>query len=250
MKKRLITILCVAFLSLCSLFSATLTDSFSFLAQDPTFVAFMAAIWSEGSPTKAEQLSQILSNQEGKSQEQSIKKISMDTSLARLYIALGPEYKTKAKTLLERAEQELAKLEDMPYQSLILGSDIDGVWYLLNPRSLAKGIASSKKINTAYKEYPTEVKAQLLKANSMLYAPSFAGGDTKGALNLFLSIQRDGLPLLSKWDLSSLYSGIGYACYKLKDYQNAQGYLAAAKALHPFDAVLDEYIALVEKALL
>ncbi|MDD3904274.1 MAG: hypothetical protein PHO09_11405, partial [Sphaerochaeta sp.] len=69
------------------------------------------------------------------------------------------------------------------------------------------------------------------------------------ALNMYLDILKRGESILSPWDRSSLYSGIGIACYKLKDFTNAKGYLAAAKAMYPFDALLDEYIALLEKEL-
>ena len=152
--------------------------------------------------------------------------------------------------MLREAEEKLGLLEkDQAFHALILGSEIDGIWYLLNPRSLGKGMSSSRKINKAFKAFPQEVSSHVLKANSMLYAPSFAGGDIRGALNMFLSILKDADAFLSPWDRSSLYSGIGIACFKLKDYQNAKGYLAAAKAIYPFDAVLDDYIAQVENLL-
>lgn len=211
---------------------------------------FMSAVRAEGSVEKAEELRLRLFAQDDKEPETTIKKIRIDTSLARLYVETDPESKAKVEKLLNEAEEMLGLLEkEHAFYSLILGSEIDGIWYLQNPRSLGKGMASSRKINKAFKEYSQEVSSHLLKANSMLYAPSFAGGDTKGALNMFLAILKDADEQLTRWDRASLYSGIGIACFKLKDYQNAKGYLEASKAIYPFDAVLDDYIKQVEKAL-
>ena len=211
---------------------------------------FMSAVRTEGSVDKAEELRLLLYAQKEGEPEATIKKIRSDTSLARLYVETYTGSKERGEELLREAEKKLEYLEkNQDFYALILGSEIDGIWYLQNPRSLGKGMSSSRKINKAFKEFPQEVSSLLLKANSMLYAPSFAGGDIKGSLNMFLAIQKEANVLLSPWDRSSLYSGIGVACFKLKDYQNAKGYLAAAKAIYPFDAVLDDYIAQVEKAL-
>lgn len=220
-----------------------------FLERDPIFIEFMSAVRTEGSVEKAESLRHLLYAQKDEKSEATIKRIRVDTTLARFYVESDAGRKERGEELLHEAEQKLELLDKNSLYALILGSEIDGIWYLQNPRNLGKGMSSSKKINKAFKEFPQEVSAHLLKANSMLYAPSFAGGDTKGALNMFLSILRDGEKQLSPWDRSSLYSGIGIAAFKLKDYQNAKGYLAAAKAIYPFDAVLDDYIAQVEKAL-
>jgi len=249
MVRHIIPILCISLVALQAIAGASFSDGFSFLERNPLFIEFMAAVRTEGSVEKAEELRLRLSAQDKSEPEAAITKIRVDTSLARLYVEKNAQGKNRAEKLLEAAEQKLDLLDKNSFHALILGSEIDGIWYLQNPRSLGKGMASSRKINKAYKEFPQEVSSRLLKANSMLYAPSFAGGDIKGALNMFLAIQKDAVTPLSPWDRSSLYSGIGIACFKLKDYQNAKGYLAAAKAIYPFDAVLDDYIAQVEKAL-
>ncbi|MGB4407426.1 MAG: hypothetical protein WBI82_11255 [Sphaerochaeta sp.] len=210
---------------------------------------FMSAVRREGNVEKAEELRLRLYAQDDSEPEATIRRIRTDTSLARLYVETKEDTK-RVNELLQGAEKKLGLLGDTQgLYSLILGSEIDGIWYLHNPRNLGKGISSSRKINKAFKEFPQEVPSRLLKANSMLYAPSFAGGDVKGALNMFLGLLNDADALLSLSDRSSLYSGIGIACFMLEDYQNAKGYLAAAKAIYPFDAVLDDYIAQVEKAL-
>jgi len=250
MVRHLITVMCISLVALQGAIGASLTDGFFFLERNPLFMEFMTAVRTEGSVEKAEGLRLRLYAQDEGEPEATIKKIRVDTSLARLYVETENKDEERFVELLLEAEKKLGLIEkNQPFHVLILGSEIEGIWYLQNPRSLGKGISSSRKINKAFKEFPQEVSSRLLKANSMLYAPSFAGGDTKGALNLFLAIQKDADILLSPWDRSSLYSGIGIACFKLNDYQNAKGYLAAAKAIYPYDAVLDDYIAQLEKAL-
>ena len=249
MFRHIATFLCISLVTLQGVAGVKLTDGFSFLEKNPLFIEFMSAVRTEGSVEKAEELRLRLYAQDEAEPEATIKKIRIDTILARLYVETDIKSNERGEELLQEAEQKLDLLDTNSFHALILGSDIDGIWYLQNPRSLGKGLSSSRKINKAYKEFPQEVSSLLLKANSMLYAPPFAGGNIKGALNMFLTIQKDADKLLSPWDRSSLYSGIGIACFKLKDYQNAKGYLGAAKAIYPFDAVLDDYIAQVEKAL-
>ncbi len=241
--------LSITLVALHAVAGASLTDGFSFLTRDPLFIAFMSAVKTDGSIDKAEELRLRLFAQDEAEPQATIKQVRINTTLARLYVETRIEEKKRIEELLQEAEQKLKSLDGDSFHALVLDSEINGIWYLLNPRSLGKGMASSRKINKAFKQFPQEVLAHLLKANSMLYAPSFAGGDTKGALNMFLAIQRDAQDSLSPWDRSSLYSGIGIACFKLKDYQNAKAYLAASKAIYPFDAVLDSYIAQVESLL-
>ncbi len=250
MFRRFTTILFISLVVLQTVAGAKLTDGFSFLEKNLLFMEFMTAVRTEGQAEKAEDLRLRLYSQDDTEPKATIKKIRTDISLARLYMETDSENRGRVEELLQEAEQKLGLLgNEHSFFSLILGSEIDGIWYLLNPKSLGKGMASSRKINKAFKEFPQEISSQLMKANSMLYAPSFAGGDIKGALNMFLSVLNNSDIKLSLWDRASLYSGIGIACFKLKDYQNAKGYLAAAKAIYPFDAVLDDYIAQVEKAL-
>ncbi len=249
MVRRIVLILSLSLVTLHGVAGANIVDGFSFLEEDPLFISFIAAVRVDGNREDAEGLRHLLYARDEDEPEATIKRIRIDTTLARLYVETENSDKERVQQLLGEAEQKLESLESNSFHALILASEIDGIWYLDNPRSVGKGMASSRKINKAFKEYPQELSSRLLKANSMLYAPSFAGGDTRGALNMFLAIQKDAGSDLSPWDRASLYSGIGVACFKLKDYQNAKGYLAAAKAIYPFDAVLDSYIAQVEKVL-
>ena len=250
MVRRIVFLLCISFITLQGAMAVSFTDGFSFLERIPLFMEFMTSVRVEGNLEKAEEKRTLVFAQEEREPEATIMKIRIDTTLARLYVETGAKDSDRGEALLREAEEKLGLLEkDQAFHALILGSEIDGIWYLKNSRSIGKGMSSSRKINKAFKEYPQEVSSHMLKANSMLYAPSFAGGDIRGALNMFLSIQKDADALLTPWDRSSLYSGIGIACFKLKDYQNAKAYLAAAKAIYPFDAVLDDYIAQVENLL-
>jgi len=247
MFRRIAIILSLSVVSLHGIAGANLTDGFSFLQKDPLFIEFMSAVRRDGCVEKGEEIRLLLYAQKESEPQATIKRIRIDTTLARLYIETENKDTQRSEDLLSEAEQRLESLDGNSFHALILSSEIDGVRYLNNPRNLGKGMSSSRKINKAFKVFPNELSSRLLKANSMLYAPSFAGGDVKGALNMFLAIQREAEGSLSPWDRSSLYSGIGLACLKLKDYQNAKGYLLAAKAIYPFDAVLDSYIAQVEK---
>lgn len=249
MVRRIAIILTITLVALQGVAGAKLTDGFSFLERDPLFIEFMSSVKTDGSVKKAEELRILLFEQNEGEPQATYKRIRINTTLARLYVETDNKEGGRVEELLEEAEQKLKSLDSDSFHALVLASEIDGIWYLDNPRSLGKGMASSRKINKAFKKFPEEVSAHLLKANSMLYAPSFAGGDIKGALNMFLFIQRETKGPLSPWDRSSLYSGIGIACFKLKDYQNAKAYLTASKAIYPFDAVLDSYIAQVEKVL-
>ncbi len=74
-----------------------------------------------------------------------------------------------------------------------------------------------------------------MKANSLLYAPSFAGGDKAEALSLFLTLLEAGSSNLNTWDLSSIYVGIGRICMDRNEWDKALGYFTAARALYAFD---------------
>ena len=249
MKKKLAILVFIGLVALQGAVGVPLTDSFSFLTENTLFVSFVDALKKEGNGEKACLIRDSLVLPTEKTPEQKVTEIRTATLLARFYVEGSPQEEMHIRSLLNEAETKLTELNDQRFYSLILKSDIDAVWYLFNPKNLGKGISSSNQINKAYKDFPTEVSSLLLKANSMLYAPSFAGGNVRKALNLFLDILGHNEEILSPWDRSSLYSGIGIACYKLKDFTNASGYLSAAKILYPFDALLDEYIALVEKEL-
>ena len=249
MRKKLAVLVLAGMVILQGAVGSPLTDSFSFLNENSQFVNLVDAIKKDGNLDQACRIRDSLVSATDKTTEQTIIEIRSATLLSRLCVELPTQDDALIKSLLKEAEAKLKGLEDQRFITLILKSDIDAVWYLLNPRNLGKGISSSKQINKAYAEFPNEISSLLLKANSMLYAPSFAGGDIKKALNMYLDILKRGESILSPWDRSSLYSGIGIACYKLKDFTNAKGYLAAAKAMYPFDSLLDEYIALLEKEL-
>lgn len=224
MVRHIITFLCISLVALQGITGASLIDGFSFLERNPLFIEFMTAVRVEGSPKKAEELRLLVYAQKQAEPEATITKIRTDITLARLYVETDAKSKDRGEALLREAEEKLGLLEkDQAFHALVLGSEIDGIWYLQNPKSLGKGIASSRKINKAYKEFPQEVSSRLLKANSMLYAPSFAGGDITGALNMFLSVLKDADTLLSPWDRSSLYSGIGVACMKLSSRTASKG---------------------------
>jgi len=156
--------------------------------------------------------------------------------------------KTEAEMILAEARRKIASLKKDSFFRLTLDADIDSICFLADRTDLSKGINSSQNINKAFKKYPEEITSILLKANSLLFAPGFAGGDIGKACNMFLSLMRDHSSDMSNWDLASLYSGIGIACYKLKDYPNAKAYLSNAKSMYPVDSEIDSYLEKQERS--
>jgi len=232
---------------LCTLFAllvaipataGVLEDEFSFLEENELFVQFMDACRNEGNASKAEALrTQMLADE-----RDLVSTIRSATVLARLYTELPkPDYE-KAKVLLAQAEELLAGFEPDSFPFLILGAEIDSIHYLIPPKNIGKGIKSNSKIQKAYKQYPDQVSSLLMKANSLLYAPSFAGGDVHEALDIYLRLLEEGKDLLLPWDMASLYSGIGVSCIKLKKWELAHDYLLAAKALYDFDPAIDAHL--------
>jgi hypothetical protein len=248
MRKSLLLFLLLS-LTLQAVTAQEFIDSYSFLKDLPLFSQFMEEAKNSGDFEKAKQarneillhpavtLTQI---------EQTVLEIKTATVLARMSTEIEVKELSFAKELLNDAE---AKADSLPKDSLFAYcsfADIYGTWYLVSSLNLSKGLASSKQIGKAYKAYPEEVAVILLKANSMLFAPSFSQKEVKNALSMFLLLLKQTQKTLAPWDLASLYSGIGIACYKLGDTTNAEGYLKAAKAIYAFDNTLDDYLKKLE----
>jgi tetratricopeptide (TPR) repeat protein len=248
MRKTLLLFL-LLILTLQSASAQEFIDSYSFLKDLPLFSQFMEKAKNSGDFEKAKQLRNeiLLSPTNLLTQtEQTVLEIKTTTVLARMSTELAVQELSFAKELLIEAE---AKAESLPKDSLFAYcsyADIYGTWYLISSLNLSKGLASSKQIGKAYKTFPEEVSVVLLKANSMLFAPSFSQKEVKNALSMFLLLLEQTQGNLSPWDLASLYSGIGIACYKLGDTTNAEGYLKAAKAIYAFDNTLDDYLKKLE----
>lgn len=248
MKRRLLS-LAMSLCLLSPLAGTALVDDFSFLKEIPAFVQYVHVVRDAGDYQRAEELRLALQTTGLDKEQQAVLDIRTATLLSRLYTEVQPKVPSRSLALLEEAEQELKVLRKNSFFSLILEAEIDSIHYLVNPRSLGKGISSNAKINKAYKQYPEQVYARLMKASSLLYAPSIAGGDVDKALQIYLELLREGLPILSRWDTASLYSNIGVVSMKRNEWSTAKGYLDAAKALYRFDPTLDEYLKEVQDKL-
>nr|WP_319475217.1 hypothetical protein [uncultured Sphaerochaeta sp.] len=192
---------------------------------------------------------QLLLNPVLEKEEQAVIAIRSATMLARLYTEIEKPNTQRAKELLKEAESSLKNLANGTFFHLMGEAEIDSIYYLINPSRLAKGISSNSKIKKAYAQHPNQIYAILMKANSLLYAPSFAGGDKDEALSLFLTLLEAGSSLLNRWDLSSIYVGIGRICMGREEWDKALGYFSAAKAIYAFDPTLDEYLRETEERL-
>lgn len=230
--------------------AGSLSDDYGFLSEHAPFVQFIDAVIGQGNPEKGELLrQQLLSTPLLPKEKQAVLVIRSSTLLARLYSELERPDIQRAKELLSEAEKSLNVLGDTPFFHLMSEAEIDSIHYLINPSRLVKGISSNSKIKKAYTQYPSQVYAILMKANSLLYAPSFAGGDKEEALSLLLFLLEEGGSQLSNWDLASIYVGIGRICMERTKWDNALGYFTAAKALYAFDPTLDGYIRETEEQL-
>ncbi len=220
-----------------------LSDDYGFLSEHTPFLQFIDAVRGKGDAETGEVLRQrLLSRPLHDEDKQSVLCIKSATLLARLYTEMETPDSQRAKELLVEAESSLKKLKDTPFFQLMSEAEIDSIYYLINPSRLTKGISSNSKIKKAYAQYPDQIYAILMKANSLLYAPSFAGGDKAEALSLFLTLLEAGSSQLNTWDLCSIYVGIGRICMGRNEWDKALGYFTAAKALYAFDPTLDEYI--------
>lgn len=240
--KRIFLTLVVCIGTLGSLASAALVDDFSFLQEIPAFMQFMQAVRDEGNALKGEELRTVLLTSNSEGEQSSVLSVRTATLLGRLYTEIDPKNLIRSKELLKEAEQEVSTLQKNSYFALILEAEIDSIYYLINPKNLGKGISSNAKIKEAYKLYPQQVYAQLMKASSLLYAPSIAGGDVSKALQIYLMLLNEAKTVLSRWDTASLYSSIGVVSMKRKEWTTAKGYLEAAKSLYHFDPTLDTYL--------
>lgn len=232
-----------------ALYSSEYVDDFSFLSSIPSYQQYLEAVKMDGDTGKAEELRAGFPSLALSEQDISVLFIRSSVILARLYAEHKEGDKNRALQLLDEAENRLFMLEKESFLHLMLSSEIDGVHYLVNPRNLSKGIRSNSAINKAYKQYPKQISAILAKANSLVYAPSFAGGDVNKALSHYLGLLQDADTLLCAFDRASIYSGIGLVAMKRKEWQTAKQYFLAAKALSAFDPTLDAYLAQVEEKL-
>ncbi len=244
MKKTFLSLLVCLWL-LAPLCGEPLEDDFSFLKELPDFVEYVRVVRDEGDYRQARTLQAQLQALQLDPVQQTVVSIRSATLLARLYTEIEPKQLDQAQALLDQAQQAVSSLHKDSFFALILAAEIDSIHYLINPANLGKGISSSAKINKAYKMFPRQVQAMLMKASSLLYAPTIAGGDVKKALEIHLELLSQS-SMLSRWDTASLYSNIGVISMKRKEWKTAKGYFDAAKALYRFDPTLDEYVQEVE----
>ncbi len=247
--RKTVVVLGVLILFMPALWANGFADDFAFLSALPSYHAFLDAARNEGDANKAEELKEKFTSLSLSDEQASVLFIRSSVTLARLYTEQKDANKDRALALLGEAEQRLSTLDEKSFFHLALSAEIDGVHYLVNPRSLSKGIRSNAAIKEAYKQYPKQISSILAMANSLIYAPAFAGGDKDKALSLYLRLLQDADAQLSTWDRASIYSGIGIVAMKRKDWETAKQYFLAAKSLYRFDPSLDGFLAEVEEKL-
>lgn len=244
MKKAIF--LCVLLLfAVLPLFS--FVDSYGFLKENETYCALVQALRHDGDEEEGMRLYAELKEMEpeGYTTEQTVAlQCKAATSLARYQVMEAqPKNTENAKAILLDALEKARKLEKETFFRLTLEADIQSVRFLADMGDLGSGIASNSALNKAFKLFPDEYYAVFLKANTQLFAPGIYGGNTREGCNRMIELYTGIGSEIARWDYASLLSCIGIACYKLKDYENAKGYLTAAKTLYPVDSQVDEYLA-------
>jgi tetratricopeptide (TPR) repeat protein len=156
--------------------------------------------------------------------------------LARFYSVGGDK-----KKAAEHGERGLALIE----QALMEGSFSDG-WRmkgeLLGQLCLLKGLRFLLANGTKPEEYaqealrmdPGNAAAQVLVASRKIYPPSLFGGNPRLGLRLMqkaLAMRPD-----HPEDLFDIYSGLGQACRKLRDFSAARRWFGEALELFPGNA--------------
>lgn len=243
--KRICLLLLLAILPLASAFSYV--DSYAFLKDNVPYNDLVRAVKVENDVKKAEDLFIELETgtPPGYSEEQAIVlQCKAATTLARYFVMEAePKRIEDAQAILDNAYTKVATLKKNSFFRYTLEADVHSIRFLADMGDLGSGMASGSATQKAFKHFPDEVYSVFLKANVQIFAPAIGGGNTVEGCNKLTALYSAYGKELSRWDYASLLSCIGIACYKLKDYDNAKGYLTAAKALCPIDSQVDEYLA-------
>lgn len=248
MKKGFLLSTVLVLMLLVPVFCASLSNDFSFLQEIPEYVLFMDASRNQGDAALAETMRTSLADKGRNEIEQAVISVRSSTVLARIYVERDNPDKKRAEQLLDEARAQMKWFPKNSFFSYILEAEIDSIHFLIN-RNLAKGISSNNNINKAIKQYPDQVQALLLRADSLLYAPAIAGGDVDKAFSMYLRLLDAPKTLLAPWELASLYSSVGVVAMKRSEWTTAYGYFKAAKTLYAFDPSLDAFMSEVEEHL-
>lgn len=245
MKKFLLTLL---FLFFCISSAYCWVDTLGFLSEKQEYSEIVSSVWN------AKDLSLVLSNYENfvsKLNLQNNKDLVFyyrSTLIVARYCT-QENNKKEAKKLVEKAKDCFEKIKDIKeYESVrdALESEMDSVLYLISPLgNLSKGLSSSKLIEKAYENYPSEVSVSLAYANRLFYAPAIGGRDIKTAYEIYCNLL--DFKEINKWDKFSVLSGMGMYFKEKKDTDKALSYLTQASDIYYGDPEIIKAIGQIKK---
>lgn len=96
---------------------------------------------------------------------------------------------------------------------------------------IANGLKVEKYARKALKLNSQNAKAMILMASAEVYSPSIYGGNPQKGIQIMQEALK--MPYLDKGDLFNIFSGIGIAYSRLKQFDNAKLYLARSLELFP-----------------
>jgi len=226
--------------------SAEVIDSFSFLKDNKNYTELIRLVRGEGDAMQADVLRKAMNETKDPTftdEQNLVAAIKANTLYGRFLVKDSPQ--PDKETGRKVVEENLELIKELPKDSfyrLACTADAYSVLFLSEMGNLSFGIESQKALNKAFRMYPDEAYAIFLTANTYIFAPPIFGGNVVKGCNMLTKLYQEAGNRLSRWDLASLCSVIGIACYKLKDYANAKAYLVAAYTMYPVDAEVTSYL--------
>jgi tetratricopeptide (TPR) repeat protein len=104
--------------------------------------------------------------------------------------------------------------------------------------ALANGLNIERHARKAIGLDPENGKALVVLATTQIYLPPLFGGDPQKGIEMMLQALR--LPKLDKEDLFDIYSRIGIAFGKLRNFKKAREYLSRSLQLFPSNIYVNE----------
>ena len=204
-------------------------DSFAFLKDNHAFSSLIREQKTNGDSQNINNQMEILQQNRYNSENDLITYTRGCITSADFFINTD---KKQAAYYLNRADTALKELVDADEKVLIvLDFTYKSILYSYDKiKHFKYGIQAAKLIDNSFKKYPNNVQIRILYASKLLYAPGFAGGSKKKALDAFNPLSAD--KELSDWDKYDVYYGIGTALKELNKEKEAEIFLNYAENIY------------------
>jgi tetratricopeptide (TPR) repeat protein len=211
--------------------------------EDPAFAAYQDlrnAVYNSESLQQIESLYarglQALCAADLPARERFYRQSRLEHLLVRSYIASGDR-----KRATEHCERGLALIEEAMVEGCFsegwrMKGELLGQLCLLRDVGflLANGLKAESCAREALRLDPGNAAAQVIVASRKIYPPALFGGNPR----LGIALMRKAMEMapIDPADLFDIYSGLGQAYWKLKDFADARHWLAKALELFPGNA--------------